>query len=204
MPTPISLVLFDMDDVLSHYDRAARVECLAECTGRTPAAVRRAIWESGLESRADAGTIGDGSYLMELGELLSSPVSRADWLIARRASMSPNVDVLALAQAVSARCRIAVLTNNCRMVAEHIRYLSPAVAELFGDRIYASATFGAAKPAEEVFLRCLDALDAKPGETLFVDDLEENVKGAIGAGLKGHHFTCAETLAIELRRVGLL
>lgn len=201
---PISLVLFDMDDVLSHYNRAARVEYLAGCSGRAPAAVRHAIWESGLESRADAGVIDDESYLMELSELLGSPVSRAHWLAARRASIRPNLDVLALAQTVAARCRVAVLTNNCRMVAGHIRYLSPAVADLFGDRVYASAMFGAAKPDEEVFLRCLDALDASPGETLFVDDLEENVMGAISAGLNGHHFTCAEALGIELRNFGLL
>jgi glucose-1-phosphatase len=204
METPISLVIFDMDDVLSHYDRAARVEYLSELSGRIPRDVRNAIWGSGLESRADSGTITDDRYLTELSELLGCHVSRADWLAARRASITSNAEVLALAKAVATRYRIAVLANNCRMFAEHIRYLNPAVAELFGDRIYVSAIFGAAKPAAEVFLRCLDALDANPQETLFIDDLKTNVDGAIRAGLMGHHFTGVESLATEFETRRLL
>lgn len=201
---PISLVLFDMDDVLSHYDRSARIRYFADLSGHAPEDVRHAIWESGLESRADAGVIDDDLYLLEFSKLLGRPVSRTDWLAARRASISPNYDVLSLARTVAERYRVAVLTNNCRMVAEHIRYLSPAVAELFGDRVYASAMFGVAKPAADVYLRCVDALGASPQEVLFIDDLKENVEGAISAGLRGHHFTGVESLAIELRRIDLL
>ena len=193
-----------MDDVLSHYDREARITHLSVLSGQSPEKVREAIWGSGLEDRADSGSIGDEEYLLTLGELLDCHISRDDWLASRRASISPNLEVLALGMALASRHRVAVLTNNCRMVADHIGYLSPAVAELFGDQIYASAMFGAAKPSANVYLRCLDRVGVSAAATLFVDDLESNVAGAISAGLHGHVFTGAGTLSAELQRLNLL
>jgi hypothetical protein len=51
MTAVISLVLFDMDDVLSHYDRSARVNHLSALSGQAPETVHQAIWGSGLEDR---------------------------------------------------------------------------------------------------------------------------------------------------------
>src|SRR5580692_3944838 len=105
MTMPISLVLFDMDDVLCHYDRSARVRNLASLSERTFDDVVHAVWGSGLEARADAGALDETEYLSATGELLGCAISKDDWLHARRAAMSPNLDVLALASAVSAQCR---------------------------------------------------------------------------------------------------
>jgi len=201
---PISLVLFDMDDVLCRYDRSARVRKLASLCARTFDEVVHAVWGSGLEAQADAGLLDETEYLSTTGRLLGCHISKDNWLDARRAAMSPNRDVLALASAVSAQCRVAVLTNNPQMVAGNIAYLCPAVAELFGTDIYASASFKASKPAAETYLRCLKALDVAADEALFVDDLEVNVTGARTAGLHGHLFTGHEALSIALRRYDLL
>ena len=204
MTASITLVLFDMEGVLSHYDRSARVDRLAAISGQAPEAVRRAIWGSGLEARADAGQISDEDYLAALGELLSYPVSRDDWLSARHASITPNKEVLALAERVAEHHRIAVLTNNCRLLTDHIDFLNPPVAQLFGTHVYASAAFGAAKPAAQTYLRCVEQLGVPAAETLFVDDTDANVAGALDAGLQGYKFVGAEALSAELERCGLI
>jgi FMN phosphatase YigB (HAD superfamily) len=165
MTALISLVLFEMGDVLFHYDRAARVDHLSVVSGRTNETAREAIWESGLEDSANAGLISDEEYLTPMGEILGCHVTRDDWLAARRASISPNLEVLALVRKLSARYRVAVLTSNCQRVTENIQYLNPSVAELFGSHVYASASFDAAKPAAHTYLRCLDALGVRAAET---------------------------------------
>ncbi|KVE40467.1 HAD-IA family hydrolase [Burkholderia sp. BDU5] len=200
MTQPIKLVLFDMEGVLSIYDRAARTVRLADLTGRPPDVVRHAIWGSGLEARADAGLIGVDQYLTELGELLGAPVSRDDWLIARRASITPNLDAIALAERVAQRSRIAVLTNNCRLVTDYIDYLNPPVARVFGADVYPSATFGAAKPDARAYLGCVGWLGASADETLFIDDADANVEGAVNAGLLGCKFVSTDALAEELEK----
>jgi hypothetical protein len=108
MTASITLVLFDMEGVLSHYDRSARVDHLSAVSGQAAETVRHAIWGSGLEARADAGQISDDEYLSELGDLLSCRINRNDWLAARRASITPYAEVLALAARVAERNRIAL------------------------------------------------------------------------------------------------
>lgn len=201
---PISLALFDMDDVLVHYDRSARVAYLALLSNRSLDEVADVIWGSGLEAKADAGLIDCLAYLRETSELLGCKVSVDDWLLARRLSMSPNLEVLALAAEVSTMCTIAVLTNNPRLVADNIGYLCPPIADLFGKNVFASASFNAAKPSPETFLKCIDSLGVAPSESLFVDDLEANVAGARSAGLLGHVFTDHAALSEELRKHRLL
>lgn len=204
MTKPLQLVLFDMDDVLCRYTRAARVQHLAQVSGKSPAQVYSAIWESGLEGRADAGSISSADYLSEMGVRLDYAVTLDDWLTARSAAMRADHAVLALAKAVSQHCRIAVLTNNCRLVGEHIATLCPPIAEVFGDSVYCSASFGAAKPQAAVFERCLSSLGAAAAQTLFIDDLPENARGAAAAGLHAHHYCNVDKLQAALLALGML
>ncbi|CAB3802287.1 hypothetical protein LMG28688_05534 [Paraburkholderia caffeinitolerans] len=200
----IHVVLFDMEGVLSHYDREARAVRLAALTGTTPEAVREAIWGSGLEARADAGELAPDVYLRALGESLGCGIDRETWLAARRASITPNEAAIALAERVAQRCDIAVLTNNCRLVTDYLDYLNPPVARLFGARVHASASFGAVKPAAQAYLGCLAQLGAAPHETLFIDDGEANVQGALAAGLHACRFVDVDTLVRDLHRFGVI
>ena len=204
MSSRFSLVLFDMEGVLTHYDRTARVVHLSAATGCDAAAIRHAIWDSGLEARADAGEISEDEYLGLLGDILRYPVSREQWLASRRASITPNAQTLALAEQVRERCRIAILTNNCGLVTDHLDYLNPPVAALFTDAVHSSATFGATKPAAQAYLGCIERIGVQADETLFIDDTEANVQGAINAGLAGYRFVDAESLARFLAQHGLL
>ncbi|SDD28852.1 HAD family hydrolase [Paraburkholderia lycopersici] len=200
----ISVVLFDLEGVLSYYDRDARVASLAASTGAPPEAVRHAIWGSGLEARADAGELDPDDYLRALGAVLGRAVSRDAWLASRRASITPNEAALALAQRVATRSHIAVLTNNSPLVTDYLDYLNPPVARLFGARIYSSAAFGAVKPAAQTYLGCVAQLGATPQATLFIDDSQANVTGALEAGLQARQFVDADSLAHDLERLGLI
>lgn len=98
----------------------------------------------------------------------------------------------------------AVLTNNCGLVTDYLDYLNPPVAQLFGECVYACASFGATKPAAQAYLGCLAQLGVAPGETLFIDDGEANVQGALAAGLHACRFVDVETLARDLQRFGVI
>jgi glucose-1-phosphatase len=204
MTDSISLVLFDMEGVLTHYDRDARVAHLAASTGCAPDAVRHAIWDSGLEARADAGEMSDDAYLAALGAMLNVSISRNVWLASRRASITPDTQTIALAEQVAKRCEIAILTNNCHLVTDHLDYLNPAVDALFGSAVYSSASFGATKPAAPAYLGCVRQIGVSPAATLFIDDTTANVQGAANAGLIAYQYENAQALQLELNRLGLL
>jgi putative hydrolase of the HAD superfamily len=198
----ISLVLFDMHDVLCRYDRNKRLADLSRLSGKPPEVIYQAIWGSGFENEADSGKYDAAQYLAGFAARLGYPITLAEWLENRRIATTPMPEVLALLAQV--KVKRAVLTNNHTLVREHLDVLFPELFALCGGQSYVSAQFRAAKPDRVVYLRCVAAAGATPAETLFIDDSKSNVTGAIAAGLAGYVFTSADALADELRDAGVI
>jgi putative hydrolase of the HAD superfamily len=192
MVEKIECILFDMDNVLCRYDRWARAARLAEISGKTAEEIHRVIWESGFEGLGDRGVLAALDYLKGFGSRMGYPLTLDEWLDARRASMAPDLAMLDIVRQLQSSVQIAILTNNSALVADHIDVLCRELRPLFGQRIYASAKFNAAKPDVACFERCLAELRMRPETVLFVDDLAENVVGARKAGLHAHHFTSVD------------
>lgn len=190
-----SLVLFDLDEVLVDYDHEARLSLLAARSGTTPEQVYAALFQSGLEHDSDMGRFQPQEYADELARRLGAPVTLADCVDARGASMRIRPDALRLAQRVAERARIGILTNNGLYLRDTLRAICPDLFPLFEGRVRFAAEFRLLKPDPQVYLRCLPTLDAVPGTTLFIDDKPENVEGAIVAGLQAEQFTSVAALA---------
>jgi HAD superfamily hydrolase (TIGR01509 family) len=200
----ISLVLFDMHDVLCRYDRGKRLADLARISGKPADEIFAAIWDSGFEGDADAGKLDAQAYLAGFGERLGYPITRDEWLRNRKLATTPMPEVLSIMAAVQARARVAVLTNNHTLVREHLDFLFPELFALCGEQSYVSAQFGAAKPDPRVYLRCVAAAAGTRAETLFIDDSKANVEGALAAGLQRYLFTDAASLHTKLEGFGLI
>jgi HAD superfamily hydrolase (TIGR01509 family) len=69
--------------------------------------------------------------------------------------------------------------------------------EMF-DAIVISGEVGMRKPEPEIFAHVLDLLGVEAGQTVFVDDLEHNVRAAESLGLVGVHHTAYDTTASRL------
>ena len=202
--TTISTVLFDLDNVLCHYDRDAHIAHIAQKAGVTPEEVNNAIWQSGFDADADAGQFDTDTYLNGFKTRIGYPLTRAEWTEGRAQTTAPNHGVLKLAQALRHKTKIAVLTNNTTLVTDHLDAFLPELRPMFGANIYASASLKQRKPFADAYHRCLAQISAVPNETLFIDDSLENVAGARQAGLWGHHFKSAAGLRQALGRHGLV
>ncbi len=60
------------------------------------------------------------------------------------------------------------------------------------------------KPDPTIYALALDRFGLAPGEGLFVDDRDDNVRAAEAAGFPGHHFADAPTLKRHLESLGIL
>ncbi len=204
MPSPISLVLFDMDDVLCAYDWEGRVRALATLSGQSFDALSHAIWGSGFEDAADRGEMSAAAYLDGFAERLGMPFTQAQWVANRRAAMTPWAEMLDLARSISRHAAIGILTNNGLSTAKTIDDLYPELRPIFGERIVVSAELGTHKPDPEVYRRALARLGFAPAETLFTDDKPENIDGAIAAGLQGHLHAGPAALKARLAQSGMI
>jgi putative hydrolase of the HAD superfamily len=199
---PPRLVIFDMDDVLCHYDLGRRLRALSQISGKTPRDIRAAIWDSGFEDDADSGGYPDANvYLAEFSYRIGHPVTRQQWIAARRESMIPSSDVLALAEAIGKVSRLAIYTNNGPIVKSSLDELFPEAAAIFKER-YCSYEFGTKKPDPNSFTKLLTTIKILPADTWFIDDKRSNVQGAKLAGLKAHHFRSYEALAKDVKSMG--
>ena len=197
-----TLVIFDMDDVLCHYDLGRRLRFLAQIADTTARDVRAALWDSGFEESSDAGGFPESDkYLAEFAKRLGFPISRAQWLHARCQAMTANHDVLQLARSIKSQAQIAIYTNNGPLVKNHLAILLPEAAEIF-EMHFCSYEFGTKKPDPESFRRLVATLGRKPQECWFIDDKKSNVEGARIAGLRAHHFRHVPLLVAEARSLG--
>lgn len=200
MPPPV--VIFDMDDVLCRYDLGKRLRALSRVSGQTPRDIRAAIWDSGFEDDADAGGYLDPEeYLEEFGTRIGHPISRADWVVARRQAMTSNPDTLALARRIGEQARLALFTNNGPLTKATLDSLFPEAFAAFSER-YFSYEFATKKPDPMSFLRLTARMGVEPSACWFIDDKRSNVVGARMAGLRGHHFRSFERLYNEARELG--
>jgi len=200
---PIRQLLFDMDDVLCAYHVDIRIAALAEITGRAADSIRASIWETDFLEQSDRGAYSAQAYLEEFGRRLDYPLSRAEWVAARKAAMPPFHDVLGLVGRVKKRLPVALLTNNDHLLGDTLDEIFPDLIPLFGDAIFVSARIGAAKPDAACFMHCCTALKVAATETFFTDDLVENVLGAKSAGLMAHHFDGYQGLVQALEAHGV-
>jgi len=190
-----ALVLFDLDNVLARYDRAARLAALATRAGKSAEQVKAALFDSGLEDESDLGRWRPREYAEELSRRLGAKVTLDDCIAARAASMTPDQATLGLVRRAAQRARVAILTNNGLFLRAHLPAMCPALFPLFSGRVHCSGEFGVAKPDPAIYRRCLALFDVSPADALFVDDNPDNVRGAAEAGLDGIHFTDTAALA---------
>jgi putative hydrolase of the HAD superfamily len=104
--------------------------------------------------------------------------------------------------AASHKCRLGLLNNEARETNEY-RF------DRFGIRAFAEFAFtscymGMRKPDPVIYERVLGILGVAGDRTLFIDDREENVAGALTAGMKAIRFTGEAALRSELQTLKVL
>jgi HAD superfamily hydrolase (TIGR01509 family) len=201
----IEIAIFDLDDVLCGYDLGRRLRVLSQISGKIPRDIRAALWDSGFEDDADSGRYQTAQeYLAEFGRRLGHPISREQWIEARRVSIAPWPSMLALIREVAAHRRVALFTNNGPLMKDGIGEIFPEAAEIFGDACYFSYEFRTKKPDPESYRRLVAQLGLEPAAAWFTDDKRSNVDGARIAGLHTHHFVSEAQLRQELRENQLI
>jgi len=184
------LFLFDMDNVLYDYHWRVRMHGLTELTGLDFHELRRRWWHDEGEWKAEKGDPPTGpEYLTRVNKALEADITVDQWLHHRRLAMTPRHDIIDIAARAAELGSVAVLTNNGALIGEHLRTIAPELVPIFGEHLYATAHFRARKPEPDVFRNALDALGHRAEDTLFVDDMPENVRGAETLGITGEWFS---------------
>lgn len=128
-----------------------------------------------------------GEYFRRFGDSLTGPV--------------PGMAAV-IADLKTAGMRALGLTNWSAETYPHAPRSAPAIQDL--DAVVVSGAEGLAKPDPELFRRMARRYDLAPGQTVFVDDTQRNVRVAADLGFRTVLFAGATGLRAELARLGVL
>jgi len=99
--------------------------------------------------------------------------------------------------------KIVLLSNANASVFERKIYTTyPEFKSLF-DNIIISSNIKMIKPDPEIYLHALDKIGSKPEESLFIDDSQTNVDGAIKVGIQGFLYTDSSSFTKYIKNLGI-
>ena len=201
--SPFDVILFDVGGVLltngwDHGERRAAAERfhldVAELEARHAKAAD--AWERG------ASTL--DQYLDETVFYEPRNFSREeffDFMLAQSKLLPGGALEILKEISASNRYLVGALNNEARETND-FRFGKFELRRYFKVAL-SSCYVGLRKPEPAIYRRALDILGSAPERTLFIDDRQENVDGAMAAGMKAIRFTGGDGLRGELGMLGV-
>jgi len=192
MGKKIKVILFDLGRVLMHIDFDAFPNSLGLFTQEQrlqydQTKIQKSVCEY------ETGKITTEEFCDSLYEIFQKKFSREKLLNSfDNIILADNQEIIPFVKKVQVQYRLAVLSNTCQSHWEKVLRISSLI-KIFPD-LFTSFQLGAMKPDRIVFEKVCASLNVSMHEVLFIDDLKENVDGAISLGMKGIVFTNAEQL----------
>lgn len=134
-----------------------------------------------------------------IGEELGIKPSDFDWLEPVRNAIIDN-DMLAMARRAGRSYTIAYLSNVDK---ERHKIVKKTLDTVPFKYRFASCYVGLRKPNPAIYRFALRKMDAKASETVFIDDVPENVRAAKRLGIHAIWFTGEDALKKELKLLGV-
>ncbi|HUB51959.1 MAG TPA: HAD-IA family hydrolase [Terracidiphilus sp.] len=201
---PFDVILFDVGGVLltngwDHAERAAAVEKFS---------LDRASFEARHATVVDAwekSEIALDAYLDAAVFNEPRPFTRDEFFafMLTQSKLLPNGAIGILAElAASNQSMVGCLNNEARETNDY-RFTTFGLRRYF-KVAFSSCYVGLRKPHVPIYLRAIDILGVAPGRILFIDDRQENVDGAVQAGMTGIRFVGESALRERLKGLGVL
>jgi putative hydrolase of the HAD superfamily len=199
----IRTVVSDLGRVVLWFDNNIFLRKLADRAGKPLEDVKAAVHgDLELLRRFDGGAVTPGGFYERVTGLVGADVSYEAFYEMYSDIFSlnaPAVDVLARVKA--AGYKILLLSNTDP---ERFGFVRRRFAEVrLFDHYVLSYELKLLKPDPAIYLAAARLAGSLPQECVFIDDMEENVDGAVAAGLHGIHYLPETDLAAELRKLGL-
>jgi len=116
-------------------------------------------------------------------------------------------EVVAALQRIAGRYRTACITNNMKMghgpgmAADPVKAARIAEIMTIFDTVLESSRVGVRKPEPRIYELACEALEVRPTEAVYLDDLGINLKPAAAMGMRTIKVTGAEQLLTDLEAV---
>ncbi len=185
----IKNIVFDVGNVLMAYDANAYMKRLG-FDEDTRDAVNQAMFQNPLWDETDRGVLSDRQ--LEEGFVKNAPAQYESAVRLAYQRASETISLLPYSAAwvkeMKARgYRLYILSNYSRKIYRETESLMEFLPYMDGALF--SYQCHLIKPQPQIYRHLCDTFGLVPGETVFLDDREENVQGAVREGIHAIRFT---------------
>ncbi len=195
------VVFFDIGNVLLRYDGREVARTIAWELRRHPLAVMREVWRGELVDSIERGKLSPEQLYALFRDKLGFSGSYGRFRLLWCDHFTLERRNAALLKSLAERHRVFLLSNTNALHYEFIRERYAFARQVHGAVL--SYELGLRKPERAIYEAALKAAGAKPEESVFIDDLEENVRGARAAGIAAIRHTAGVDLKSELAKLGV-
>lgn len=201
--TQVKFIYFDLGKVIFEFDHQIACRRIAERSGLTSEAVFKAVFESGLEVKYETGLVDCDKFYQEFSQTTSANISKSEFLDAIADVFEPNRKIFGLIAQLRARnFPIGILSNTCPAHWNFVfdRY---AILNKFFPITILSYEVNSMKPDSVIYQRAIESSGCEASSCFFVDDKQENVDGAVKAGMDAVLYTSVRQLVADLEVRGI-
>jgi putative hydrolase of the HAD superfamily len=197
----IRWILFDLGNVLVEL-RPVTLAREAAALGTTPKELFALLKENDAAERIAVGKMSPQEFVEQINRRFGSSITPTDivnWFGPEVSLVFPEAP--ALIASLKGRYSLGILSNT--FFGHWDCFIATDFARQF-DAPMASHLLGYCKPDPRAFQAALDRMGATAAETVFVDDLPENVEAALALGFRAFQSTTPAELIQGLRRAGVV
>jgi len=181
---PIDAFIFDIGNVILRFDfNAAMRNLQRHCD---PAAESILDQIEPVKVAYEAGGITRSEFQTRMREILRYTGTDTEFISAWEDIFTENEPMIRLIEQLQGRHPLYLLSNTSDIHVDFIFARYP-VFQRFTDAVY-SYKVRASKPEPEIYRLAIAQFGVDPARTLFIDDLEANIRSGAEAGLQVHHY----------------
>ena len=195
-------ILIDLGGVLCSVNEQAAWEAWEAHTGLPGESLRAEMYDRGLKEEIDRGLKQPPGIAMFLSFRFETALSLDDWKRIWTSSVQPDPEMDEFAYALAQHLPTALASTTDRLHHKALAEQLSCLERFKGQTV--SYEIGYVKPEPRFYHHALEQLGTPAKTTLFIDDKEENVMGALEAGMPALRFTGLAKLRDDLKQFGLL
>jgi putative hydrolase of the HAD superfamily len=197
----IQAVIFDFGNVICSFDNDIFLRSLLRHTGKRFDELKEAIYASDLPARYESGRISSEDFFREAARRGRLSISREEFFKAFNGIFTPIPATFRLIRKLKKRYKIGLLSNTNEWHFEHT-FKQVEVFPLF-DSVTLSYDVKEMKPGERIYRDAVGKLEARPGDCVYIDDVEAYAEGARRLGLQGIRYVSHDALLESLNAAGV-
>ncbi|PIQ82976.1 MAG: hypothetical protein COV76_00940 [Candidatus Omnitrophica bacterium CG11_big_fil_rev_8_21_14_0_20_64_10] len=200
--SPVRVFLFDLGNVLIHFDHMIAARKIADRTGVSVERLYDQFFGSDLLIRHDAGKISVREFYEGVRERLQFDIDEPTFFKMWNDIFAPNEKMFALARRILSRFPAYIISNTNRSHFEHCALKFPVLREFTGWIL--SYEVRALKPDPKIYEAALKRAGTRPEESFYIDDRSDLIAAARKLGFPAHRFVGYDDLVKRLKSEKLL